>query len=83
MIKARKMRERIAKALAARACSQLVLDTHSVLVAYYYAVIPGEKGEFVEARYKIPTSGDVTGNENAKCQGRKWVHSLELGWSFR
>lgn len=43
---------------------------------YHYTVIPGELGEFVKACYKIPTGGDVTGNEDAKCQGRKWVHSL-------
>lgn len=46
-------------------------------------MIPSEQCKFVEARYKIPAGGDVTSNENAKCQGRKRVHSLDDRKSLR
>ena len=67
----RKSRNRIvrpAKPFAARVWTSFSKGCASevVLVTYYDTVVPSKDGEFVQAGDKVPASGDVSGEEDAK-----------------
>lgn len=58
---------------AARARSQ-----HLGGDAYNDSVVPGEDGKFIEARDKIPSSGDVASYEDTKGEDGEWVHRIAM-----
>lgn len=73
-MKRKKKMDRIAKPFAARVWTQIVVlalcDTGAVggmagKRTHDDAVIPSEYGQFIEARNKVPASGDVASYEDA------------------
>lgn len=59
---------RPAKPFAARVWTSFsnVCASEAVLATYYDTVVPSKDGEFVQAGDEVPTSGDVSGKEDAK-----------------